>query len=219
MRKFLLFSAIIHSIIYSISFAQINENDNSTSTVRNLAGTHSIYVNIGFKMNSSSSANATVYEVKSETNLIGSIGYQYWFDNQWSVNASLGLFSAEADVNYTNVSSTSIIPVLFGISFYPKALSLGRVGRVHFGVNTGVYIRSRSSTGVNLDNPLNIGTSSVNEEVFGVEPNAGIDFIVSKWIKIGPSLSYHFISEYKEVIGIRKNYSGPVFSINIGVLL
>ncbi|MBU0473020.1 MAG: hypothetical protein KKF62_02525 [Bacteroidetes bacterium] len=219
MGKLSLFSVIILILISSISYSQINEENDSPNEIRSLTGIHSIYMNLGFKMNSSTSANATVSEVKAESNFIGFIGYQYWLDMQWSVNATMGVFSAEANVNYTNVSSISIIPLLFGISYYPEALSLGRVGRVHFGVNTGIYMGSGSKSSVNFNNLSNIGASSVNETVFGVEPNVGIDFFLSKWIKIGSAVSYHFLSEFKEVVGNRKNYSGPVFSINIGILL
>ncbi len=219
MVKVFLISFFSLILLHAGSYAQISENGGSLPGLRNLSGTHSLYMNSGFKMNSGSSANATVSEVKTETNFTGSIGYQYWFENQWSVNVSAGFFSAASDVNYTNVSSIRIYPVLFGISYYPQVLSLGSVGRVHFGVNTGVYIASGSRTGVNLSHPGNSGTSSVNETVFGIEPNVGIDFLVSKWIKIGPAVSYHMVSEFKDVIGKRKNYSGPVFSLNFGVLL
>lgn len=219
MRKSLLLSAISLIVICSNSFSQTIEKSYSTSFDRDLTGIHSIYINFGFKVNSGTSVNTTVSGVKAETNFTGSLGYQYWFDNQWSINASIGVFSAKTDVNYTNVNSISIVPILFGISYYPEALSLGSVGRVHFGVNTGVYIGSGSKTGVSLNNLSNIGTSSVNETVFGVEPNAGIDFFLSKYIKIGPSVSYHYVSEFQEVIGNRKNYSGPVFTIHFGVLL
>jgi hypothetical protein len=217
MKSIILF--VIFLLNYSITFSQVDENNTSEKSIRNLTGIHSINMNIGFKVNSNSSTKATVGEVKAETNFIGIIGYQYWFDNQWSVNASVGLFQAEADIKYTNVTSIDISPILFGISYYPETFSLGDVGRIHFGINAGVYRASGTRTGVDLTNLANIGTTTIEETVFGVEPNAGIDFFISKWIKIGPAISYHFVGDFDEVIGNRKNYSGPVFSVIAGLLL
>jgi hypothetical protein len=211
--------ACILILISSISISQSNEGSSLQGEPINLTGVHSIYISFGFKMNSSNSTIASASGVKAETNFIGSLGYQYWWDNQWAMNVSAGVFSAEANVEYANVSSISIMPVLFGVSFYPEALTLGRTGRVHFGLNVGGYMGSGTRTGINLNNILNAGTSSVSETVFGAEPNAGIDFFVSKWLRLGPAISYHFVSEFSEVIGNRKNYSGPVFSVNVGVLL
>jgi len=219
MRNIFLLSTIILVLTSSISYSQVDEKNDITGSIRNLNGTHSIYLNFGFKVNSSSSATASITGLKAETNIISILGYQYWFDNQWSIHVLIGVFSAEANVNYTNVSSISIVPILFGMSYYPEALSLGNAGRAHFGVNTGIYMGNGSKSGVELNNLSDIGVSSVSETVFGIESNAGIDFFISKWIKVGPEVSYHLISGFKEVIGNRKNYSGAVFSINIGLLL
>ncbi len=214
-----LFLILILALNYSIMFSQVDENKNSEKSVRNLTGIHSINMNIGFKVNSNNTTKAMIGEVKTETNFIGMIGYQYWFDNQWAINASVGLFQAEADIKYTNITSIDICPVLFGINYYPETFTLGDVGRIHFGINAGIYRAKGTKTGVDLTNLANIGTTSIEETVFGFEPNAGIDFFVSSWIKIGPAISYHFVGDFDEVIGNRKNYSGPVFSINVGLLL
>ncbi|MHC1739153.1 MAG: hypothetical protein AB9882_14190 [Ignavibacteriaceae bacterium] len=217
MKKSLMLSVIILILINSISHSQNIEENSSTNKNMNLNGSHSICMSFGFKMNSGTSVNTSLTEVKTETNFISTIGYKYWFDNQWSVNISAGLFNVETNSNYTKLSSISVVPVLFGFSFYPEFLTLGKVGRVHFGVNSGIYFGSavKTSTG----DLINSETTVVNETVFGAEPNAGIDFFVSKWILLGPAISYHFVSEFKEVIGNRKNYSGVVFSVKIGVLL
>lgn len=215
-KKLLKYFIVMFCLVSSVTYPQNIENTGLKTISMNLYGTHSIFFLAGFKMNSSTSANVTISEVKAETNFTGSIGYSYWFDNEWSVNITMGIFKAESNVNYTNISSISIIPVLFGFSYYPKTLSLGTAGRVFFGINTGVYIGSGSSTNLNF---INFGSSAVIETAFGVVPHTGIDFIISKWLKIGPLISYHFISEFKEVVGNKKNYSGLVFCFNIGLLL
>ncbi len=210
-------SFFVVMILCSGNFMAYSQEGNDRNTIiTNLSGAHSVYFSAGFKMNSSTSASVSTLEVKTETNFIGFIGYQYWFSNEGAVNLTVGSFSSESNVSYMNISSNSIVPILFGFSYYPKKLSLGRVGRVRVGANMGIYMGNASKTNVSF---VNIGSSAVNETVFGVEPNAGVDFFVTNWLRIGPSISYHFISEFKEVIGDRKNYSGPVFLFNIGVVL
>jgi outer membrane protein W len=212
MKAFLSFISIWLTIVSSNLFSQNVSNINPV----NLQGVHSVYLLAGMKINSSSSANTTLMATKSEINAQFSLGYRYWFTNEWAVNASIGFFGAEADVNYSKVESITIIPILFGFNYYPQLLTLGNVGRAFLGVNLGAYMgnATKNSFGFN-----SFGSGSVSETVLGIEPNAGVDFIVSNWLRIGPSLSYHFISDFKEVIGKKKNYSGPIFSINVGLLL
>ena len=207
-----LFGVVI--LTNSITYSQINNKKHIASI--DLQNKHSIYIIAGFKTNSYTAATVSPTTVKVETGFIGFIGYQYWFDNEWSFNLITGLLNAESNVEYLDISSTRIIPVLIGFLYYPQALSLGTAGRVHFGINTGVYIGSASGVKSSLNN---LKTGTVNETVWGIEPNMGIDFFVTDWLKIGPVISYHFISDFKEVIGNRKNYSGPVFAFNIGIVL
>lgn len=197
--------ALIILFITSTLYSQSNMN---------LNGTNSINVSLGLKMNSTTSTSSSLSGVETETNFIIDFNYQYWFDNQWSINASIGAFGVGTNVNYTNISSVTIVPLLFGFSYYPQALLLGNVGRVHFGVNTGVYIGSGQTSNVSL---FNTGSEAVIETVFGVEPNVGVDFFISNWLKIGPEISYHLLSEFTKLSD--KSYNGGVFSINFGILL
>ncbi len=216
MKKSLRFLTVIFFLLSSMTYPQSVKNNSLNTTSINLKGKHSLFLQAGFKINSSSSVQTTITDVEAETNVMGCIGYQYWFDPEWSVNVSTGIFNAESNVNLTNISSIAIIPVLFGFSYYPEALSLGTVGRIYFGINTGIYTGSGTKTNLNFSD---FGTSTVNETVLGIAPHAGIDFYISTWLRIGPVISYHLISEFQEVMGNRKNYSGPVFCFNVGILL
>lgn len=207
---------LILFFINSISFTQNLKDDTSNNTVLNLKGKHSLFLQAGFKINSSSSVQTTITDLKAETNSMGCIGYQYWFDPEWAVNVTTGIFNAESNVNITNISSIAIIPVLFGFSYYPEALSLGTAGRIYFGANTGIYMGSGTETKAGFSGT---GTSIVNETVLGIAPHAGIDFYIFSWLRIGPVMSYHLISEFQEVVVNRKNSSGPVFGFKAGILL
>ena len=209
---------MIFILNYSIIVSQIDEKNNVENTTRKLKGTILINLSTGFKINSNNTTSATFGDVKTETDLIGIIGYQYWFAEQWAANASFGLFHADADPKYASVTSIDMNLFSFGISYYPKILSLGDIGRIHCGMNAGLYRITGTKSGVNVHN-ANICSTAIEEAVFGVAPNAGIDFFILNWIKIGPSVSYHILGDFDQVIGNRINYSGPVFLINAGLLL
>lgn len=217
MKPFNLFVALFSILFTSVFFSQnISENsvENHSS---NLKGLNSIYLLGGFKINSSSTVSARLPEVETETNFSGSLGYQYWFDNEWAVKTSVGVFQAESNVSiFAKVINISIVPIVFGFSYYPEYLSLGSVGRVNVGINAGAYVGSGTKTGISIDN---IGTTTITETVFGVEPNVGIDFFISKWFRIGPVFSYHYVGDYNDLIINDKKHSGAVISFLIGLQL
>ena len=206
-KSLLIFTAIL------LLFSTVHYSQSFYSPVSNLKGFHSAYFQSGVKLNSSNSVSTSLSGVDVETQFVGFAGYQYWFDNEWSLNAFGGMFNVKSNTSIAGVSSISIFPTLMGVSYYPENLTLGDVGRVYFSGNIGIY--SGTGTKASTD-PLNIGTTTINESVLGVTAGAGVDVFVTNWLRLGPYLSYHFVSEFSEVIGERKNYSGPVFSFNAG---
>lgn len=180
--------------------------------------THGLYAFGGFKLHSSSSANVSETEVKTKTHFTGFLGYQYFWENQWAVCAKIGVFTAESGVHLTSMktSSLTIVPILFGFAYYPSKLSIGPVGRMHIGINGGMYMASGTRTDLS---GAQFASSSINETVLGLEPNVGIDFLISRWLAIGPLFSYHWISQFKEVRESPRDYSGSVWGCNIVLLL
>lgn len=211
MKKNTLFIVLIFFIFISTNYSQ----SFYSSTNTDLAGRSSVYIQGGTKLNSGSSANVSIASVETDMQFIGFIGYQYWFNNEWSLNGFGGMFNAASNVSPANVSSISIYPAMFGASYYPESLTLGDVGRVYFSASMGVYNGSGSKTTFSFSN---FGTEVINESVFGAAAGAGIDLFISDWIRFGPSLSYHFVSQFSEVVGDRRDYSGPVFGFTAGIL-
>lgn len=170
----------------------------SFALLKNLERTHALSAFGGFKLHSSSSANVSETEVKTKTHFTGFLGYQYFWDDQWAVCTKIGVFTAESGVEYAHMktSSLTIVPMLFGFAYYPKKLSIGPVGKMHIGINGGMYLASGTRTDFS---ETQFKSSSVNETVLGLEPNVGIDFLISRWLAIGPLFSYHWVSEFKEV--------------------
>ncbi len=205
MKRSLILLLGVLFIIQSASFAQ--------SERINLAGRHSIFFDGGFKTNSTTSAVVSAGTVDTKTGFVGGLNYGYWFDNEWALTFGAGVFGAEASTKFNGVETSAIVPLLFGIRYYPERLALGNAGRFYASMSLGQYIGFATRV------KTIYSTETISESVFGGEAAAGIDLFIASWFKIGPKFSYHFLSDYSEVIGMKKNLSGAAFSIEFGFVL
>jgi len=179
----------------------------------NLIGRHTLFIEGGLKANSNTSVTTNLSGVEVKTGFLGSMNYGYWFDNEWSLTLSAGIFASGTSAKFNNVETNAIIPLLFGIRYYPEKISLGSVGRVYAGLALGQYMGNGTRTGTLLT------TETITESVFGGEASIGCDLFFTSWFKFGPKLSYFFLGDFKEVIGDRKNLSGAAFSFDFGFVL
>ena len=178
-----------------------------------LIGRHTITLEGGTKTNSNTTVIANAGGVDVKSGFVGSINYGYWFDEEWAITLSAGVFGAGANTSYNNVQTSSVIPLLFGMKYYPKALALGAVGRIYAGLAVGDYMGFATKT------QSLFGQSVVSESVFGGQISVGMDFFMASWFKIGPKLSYHLLGDFSQVIGTQKNLSGAAFSVEFGFVL
>ncbi|MCX6169663.1 MAG: hypothetical protein NTX65_09990 [Ignavibacteriales bacterium] len=205
MRSFLVLSVIVLFALQTTSSAQIEKIK--------LAGRHTIFVESGFKTNSTTSASTNLSGVEVKTGFIGSINYGYWFDEEWALSFGAGVFGAGASTRFNGVDTKAVMPILFGMRYYPAALALGSVGRVYAGLALGQYVGSGTRVKTLFT------TETFSESVFGGEASFGIDLFVTSWFKFGPKLSYHFLGDFNELVGIKKNLSGAGFSVELGFVL
>lgn len=88
MKKSIMVLLGVVLLINSITYSQSNKRYPSSM---NLHQKHSIYLMAGFKTNSNTRATVSPATVNVETGIIGFIGYQYWFDHEWSFNIGIVL--------------------------------------------------------------------------------------------------------------------------------
>jgi outer membrane protein W len=177
-----------------------------------LKGRHAISLTGGMKTNSKTVAVVDPMGIDLESGFVGSIGYGYWFDENWQVNFSIGVFGAKTQVDYNGVSTGTTIPVLIGFAYYPMQLAMGTVGRPYVGLAGGMYSGTATQTGL-------AGVGTVTEIVPGGKFTIGIDFRVGDWLKLGPSVSYHRLGAFSKIVGEEADFSGVELSVGMGVLL
>ncbi|MCK5571831.1 MAG: hypothetical protein KAJ12_03690 [Bacteroidetes bacterium] len=185
------------------------------STVQpvSLAEKHTIFLSLGMKTNSRTTVSVSPGTVHVESGGVGLIGYGYWFDEEWQLNFSAGAFGVQSDVGGpVAVSSRVFVPLLFGISYYPAALKMGKSGRPYVGLSGGAYTGILSRTGGV------VGAETVTESVVGGRFAIGVDIFLG-WFRIGPLIGYHLVGEFQEVVGEKTDFSGAEFALVLGVML
>jgi Caspase domain len=63
---------------------------------------------------------------------------------------------------------------------------------------------------------LSAGTRA--EAAVGGHIGGGVDFHVARWLSVGVNGGYNWMLDFAEPIGVRDNYSGPQFGLNVGWL-
>jgi hypothetical protein len=177
-----------------------------------LADRHTLGLILGLKTNTNLSATVSAGKVSLESGFVGFVGYGYWFEEQWQLGFTVGVLGLQSDVAYGNVSSWSIVPVLFGINYYPAQLAMGKVGRPYIGASGGPYIGSASTVG----GISGVGTTV--ETVPGGRFVLGVDLFFGGWFKFGPAVAYHAVGKFKD-IAPDNSFSGMEFSLTLGALL
>ena len=56
------------------------------------------------------------------------------------------------------------------------------------------------------------------ESAIGVYAGIGSDIILGSLVKLHADVGYNLFTDFSEEIGSRKNYSGPKFSIGLGLM-
>jgi len=184
-----------------------------------LSGRHALTLEGGAKAHSNTSVVTNTNGVEAKTGFVGTVNYGYWFNEEWALSLSAGMFGAGVNTKYSyfntnsSVETNAIMLFLVGVKYYPEKLALGSVGRVYAGLAFGDYVGFATKTSNFM------GQTVVSESSFGGQISIGVDLFIASWFKVGPKLSYHYMGDYSEVIGTTKNLSGTAFSVEVGFVL
>ncbi|MGK9369546.1 hypothetical protein ACSSWA_11650 [Melioribacter sp. Ez-97] len=170
-----------------------------------IEGKSALGFTLGTYLNSEKNSVSAAYNVTaSATGFMGSLFYSNWLQENLSIRFSLGFLNGSADVKVdgwnTGQSASSVVPLLMGVNYYFIDENPGKI-RPFAGLAAGVYIGSEAKNSI-------VQTSARSESVFGVKPLAGIDFILGKHFIMGAEAGYNLMTDFKDSVGGRKNYSG-----------
>ncbi len=194
----------------------------STRSLFPLDGRHAIWLRAGLLSSITVESNVSAAGVSSEVRDDGpffSIGYEYWVNPEWSVGFDLSFVDAGAsstvDAGGVTSEAASVTAVLFGASFYPRGLAIGPSLRPCASLAAGPYIGSASNSTAGTT----VTSETVSETAVGLRAQIGADVFFGGRFSTGIALGYAFVSDFDQPIGSHTNYSGPEFSLGLGILL
>jgi outer membrane protein W len=215
-------SRIFLSFLFLIFIQQLTFAQNKDSTNNYLKGRSGIDLNIGVYDNTSTTTitvSPAVVTTNAATGFMGSISYQYWFEEYLSLRGGIGalLISANTTSGSTQISTetVSILPMLVGVNFYP--IQINKQSNIlpyisgYIGPYVGIYT-------LNLVATSTVKSESIVETAFGARLGAGLDFLIGDVFKLGVGIAYHFITDFSRPIGGETNYSGPEYSVSFGIV-
>lgn len=209
-------------LVLFVSFTVISIGQVQTDAVSNvvdLNNRHCLSLNFGLINQTSVVVNAPNVNVK--INFLGSILYNYWATNEIAIDFNIGLLSAEVKQGITfagiEQSTAAVIPFQFGFRYYPASMVIGNNIRPFTAINlvaaNGYSVSNKVLIGIK------VGTETKNQTALGARIGFGADAFINNWLKLGINTGYLLISDFSEVVGTRKNYSGLDLSFSFGVLL
>lgn len=185
-----------------------------------LSGRHQIEVSVGLLSGLVSSTEVSVGDVTmtSEANgIIGSIAYAFWLTDEWAINLSVGVASADASMSASgtgsSLESATVIPLLFGVKYEPLELAIGDALRPYAYASAGPYFGFAS----NVRAGASTGTESYSETALGSRVGLGTDLALSRRFMLGLAVGYRLVSDFERRIGSEENHSSPEFSLSLGI--
>ncbi len=183
-----------------------------------LNGRSAIEINLGFWGGASASTTVGTGAIRTEagtSGFTGSLGYAYWLREHLALTLTGGLRSAEAS-STVNLSgsiqrSSAVIPVLLGVRFYVPEPAPSENIRPFLSVGVGPYFGAEAASTA-------LSQQSHVETAIGGRLGAGIDFLVGNHFNLGADLGYHFMADFKNDVGGRKNYNGGEFCFVAGYI-
>lgn len=173
-----------------------------------LAGRSSI--NFGIGLTGQSSASAGVGGVDAHTTgERGSLGFSHWIRPEVALTVSVASLSGEATVLGAHVRTNAITPVLFGVSYSPRALAVSSTLRPYIALAAGPYFHSAADANVFG------GANATVESVAGLRSAIGANWFVARHFFLSLEGDYNAVSQFSQKDEATKDPSG--FGISFGV--
>lgn len=187
-----------------------------------LAGRHHLTLSAGLSGTSRASTSVGVSGVVVESgasSLSGGVGYAYWLDNRLAVGVRALAVDVSADVSTTGVGTRAtsgiVAAVLVGARYQLARLTASNALRPYVAVGVGPLLGSADAVTAGL--PTTVTT--VRQTAPSALVTLGADLSLGARVTLGVDAGYLVAADFDQPIGARTNYSDPVFTLSLGVLL
>ena len=187
-----------------------------------LAGRHHITFTAGLMTTTQAGTSVGVPGVGVEagaSGLLGGIGYEYWLEDRLAFGVRVSAMDATADVTVTGsgtrVESAVVGAVLFGGRYQVARLSASNALRPCVTLGVGPLIGGADEVSAGFPTAV----TSVRQAVVSGLLAIGADVSLGSRVTLGVDAGYFLAADFRQRIGARTNYSAPVFTLSLGVLL
>lgn len=198
----------IASALLFVAAVPVVARAQSTPDSLDLSGRTNIMVGIGLTGARSATASPTV-ERTHTTGEVGSLAFTHWVRPQIAVLISTSVLNADATASNDVATANLITPILFGVSYSPRALALTTSLRPFVSAAVGPYIHTVSNAG------LDTATSS-SESVAGARFAAGTNWFVARHFMLSLEGDYHAVGHFSRQDAATSKASGFGMSFGLG---
>src|SRR5262245_51125597 len=150
-------------------------------------------INLGLGLAGQRSANLGFSAIDAKvTGEIGSFAFSHWVHPEVAITMGAAMLGAQATVSGGRVESNSVTPILFGVSYSPRALAVTSSLRPYVSLEAGPYFHSVSEVGVS-------GLSAGVETVPGMRSAIGANWFVARHFMMSLEGTYHAIGHLDHI--------------------
>jgi len=180
----------------------------STGDSLNLAGRSNIVLGIGLTGARSATASPDLQSTHT-TGEVGSFAFTHWVRPEIAVLVSTSVLNADATTSGGNAHTNVITPILFGVSYSPRAVALTSSLRPFVSAAVGPYVHTVSDAGTNT-------ASSSTESVAGARFAAGTNWFVARHFMLSLEGDYHAVGRFSRQDAATSKASGLGLSFGLG---
>ena len=180
----------------------------SAADTLDLAGRTNIMLGIGLTGARDATASPGL-ESTHTTGEVGSLAFNHWVRPEIGVLISASVLNADATSSGGSASTNAITPILFGVSYSPRALALTTSLRPFVSAAAGPYIHTVSNAGPGT-------ASSTSESVAGARFAAGANWFVARHFMLSLEGDYHAVGEFSRQDAATSKASGFGMSFGLG---
>ncbi|MEP6494884.1 MAG: hypothetical protein ABJF01_19510 [bacterium] len=176
-----------------------------------LAGRSSFMVGLGLTGSKDASATASGAIVRASGE-IGSLSFSHWVRSDVAAEISAAVLGAGVSGGFGGFSAnaSAITPILFGLSYSPRALALGTSLRPFVSAAAGPYIHMASGA-------RGSGADASTEAVPGARLGVGANLFVSRHFMLAVTGDYNAVGRFSHVDAVSEHPSGFGMSLAFGV--
>jgi hypothetical protein len=141
---------------------------------------------------------------------IGSLGFIHWVRPEVAITIGVSALSAGATAMSGNARSNAITPLLFGVSYSPRAIAITKSLRPYLSAAVGPYFHVIQSVGP-------FSASSTTETAPGARLAGGVHWFAARHFMMSFEGDYHAVGHFDQLDAASAKPSGFGLSLGLGV--